>query len=204
MLVQPDSHGNLRPNGRPKLQQLLERNSRAHYNLGLQFNANSTLALFTENPALGVSLIKNVAFKNQHHEIAWALWCNTTLGLLCHWAHSNKQQQGRGMLSQLTLYTLPTLDVRCLSAEALASADQLFEEMKYKRMLPFNESDRDEVRHALDARFLTDVLGVTSVDVHDAVRRLREKLCAEPSIHGGKQSRCDLEAEAQKLGGNLV
>ena len=37
-----------------------------------------------------------------------------------------------------------------------------------------------------------------------AGHRLREKLCAEPSIHGGKKSRCDLEAEAQKLGRNLV
>ena len=200
MLVQPDSHGTLRPNGRPKLQQLLARNSRAHYNLGLQFNANSILALFTEKPALGVSLIKNVAFENPHYEIAWTLWCNTTLGLLCHWVHSNKQQQGRGMLSQLTLYTLPTLDVRCLSVEALANADRIFDEMKHTRMLPFNEADQDIVRHELDRRFLTDVLGITSDDVHNAVHRLREKLCAEPSIHGGKKSRCDLAAEARKLG----
>ena len=90
----------------------LQRNSRAHYNLGLRFNANSVLALFTEKPTLGVSLIKNVAFENPRYEIPWTLWCNTTLGLLCHWVHSNKQQQGRGMLSQLTLYTLPTLDVQ--------------------------------------------------------------------------------------------
>ena len=204
MLVQPDSHGVLRPDGRPKLQQLLARNSRAHYNLGLQFNANSLLALFTEKSTLGVSLIKNVAFENPRYEIPWTLWCNTTLGLLSHWVHSNKQQQGRGMLSQLTLYTLPTLDVRCLSTEALANAEQLFDEMKHKRMLPFNESDRDTVRHELDRRFLIEVLGITSDDVHAAVGRLREKLCAEPSIHGGKKSRCDLEAEARKFGGNLI
>ncbi|MDE0400164.1 MAG: hypothetical protein OXL96_20395 [Candidatus Poribacteria bacterium] len=200
MLVQPDAHGILRSDGRPKLQQLLARNSRAHYNLGLRFNANSTVALFTERPALGVSLIKNVAFENPRYEIPWTLWCNTTLGLFCHWGHSSKQQPGRGMLSQLTLYTLPTLDVRCLSDEALANADQIFDEMKHQRMLPFNEADRDEVRHALDRRFLTEILGITSEDVHAAVGRLREKLCAEPSIHGGKKSRCDLEAEARKFG----
>ena len=200
MLVKPDAHGILRPDGRPKLQQLLARNSRAHYNLGLRFNANSTVALFTERPALGVSLIKNVAFENQRYEIAWTLWCNTTLGLFCHWGHSSKQQPGRGMLSQLTLYTLPTLDVRSLSADALANADQIFDAMKHKRMLPFNESDRDTVRHELDRWFLKAVLGITSEDVHAAVHRLREKLCAEPSIHGGKKSRCDLEAEARKFG----
>ena len=200
MLVQPDSHGTLRPNGRPKLQQLLARNSRAHYNLGLRFNANSLLALFTENPTFGVSLIKNVAFENPRYEIAWTLWCNTTLGLFCHWRHSSKQQPGRGMLSQLTLYTLPTLDVRRLSAEALANADQIFGDMKHKRMLPFNESNRDAVRHELDRRFLTEVLDITSDDVHNAVHRLREKLCAEPSIHGDKKSQCDLENEQLKFG----
>ena len=99
MVVQPDAHGILRSDGRPKFQQLLARNSRAHYNLGLRFNANSTVALFTESPALGVSLIKNVAFKNPRYEIPWTLWCNTTLGLFCHWGHSSKQQPGRGMLS---------------------------------------------------------------------------------------------------------
>ena len=30
--------------------------------------------------------------------------------------------------------------------------------------------------------------------------QIREKLCAEPSIHGGKKSRCDLEAEQMKFG----
>ena len=200
MIVQPDAHGVLRPDGRPKVQQLLARNSRAHYNLGLRFNANSIAALFTEKPTLGVRSIKNVAFENPRYEIPWTLWCNTTLGLLCHWMHSSKQQPGRGGLSILTLRTLPTLDVRSLSADALANADQIFDTMKHQRMLPFNESDRDTVRHELDRRFLTEVLGIISDDVHDAVGRLREKLCAEPSIHGGKKSRCDLESEQMKFG----
>ena len=63
-----------------------------------------------------------------------------------------------------------------------------------------NEADQDTVHYALDQRFLIEVLGITSADVHTAVGRLREKLCAEPSIHGGKKSRCDLEAERMKFG----
>ena len=100
----------------------------------------------------------------------------------------------------MTLYTLPTLDVRSLSADALANADQIFDEMKHQRILPFNESDRDPVRHELDRWSLKAVLGIMSEDVHAVVHRLREKLCAEPSIHGGKKSRCDLAAERMKFG----
>ena len=32
-------------------------------------------------------------------------------------------------------------------------------------------------------------------DVHRALGKLRELLSAEPSIHGGKKSRCNLEKE---------
>lgn len=97
---------------------------------------------------------------------------------------------------------MPTLDVRCLSDEALANAECIFHSLKYKkdkRMLPFNEAADDSVRHELDQRLLTEVLDITSEDAHNAAHRLRELLCAEPSIHGGKKSRCDLEKEWEKL-----
>lgn len=69
--------------------------------------------------------------------------------------------------------------MRCLSVEALANAGQIFDAMKHKRMLPFNESARDPVRHELDRWFLKAVLGIRSEDVHAAVHRLREKLCLD-------------------------
>ena len=46
---------------------------------------------------------------------------------------------------------------------------------------------------------LNEVLDITSEDAHNAVHRLRELLSAEPSIHGGKKSRCNLEKEWEKL-----
>ena len=106
---------------------------------------------------------------------------------------------GRGTLRQQTLETLPTLDVRELSDEALASADEIFERLKYKRMLPVNECDHDPVRKELDGCLLTDVLGIADDNVLESMQTLREMLCAEPSIHGGKQSKCDLDAELVML-----
>ena len=50
----------------------------------------------------------------------------------------------------------------------------------------------DVVRQELDQRLLSEVLGLsetTHPDVHAGLHRLRERLCAEPSIHGGKRSR---------------
>ena len=177
------------------LPKILTRNSRAHYNLYLQFNANSTIVLFTENLSVGVNRITNVAFENPQHETAFALWCNSTLGLMCHWMHGGKQQSGRGILTLKTLATLPTLDVRELSDETLANAESIFDRLKYKRMLPVNECNHDPVRAELDRSLLTEVLGITNDNVLESMQTLREMLCAEPSIHGGKKSKCDLDAE---------
>ncbi len=199
MLVLPDSRAIPLPKAEIAVQKRMDRNSKAHYNMVPRFTACSIMALFTEKPAIGPTLITNVAFENPRHEIPWTLWCNSTLGLFCHWLHSGKQTAGRGKLRLKTLSSLPTLDVRELSDAALANAEALFERLKYKRMLPLNECNHDPVRKELDRGLLTKVLGITSANVLESMQTLREMLCAEPSIHGGKKSKCDLDAELAKL-----
>ena len=199
MVVQPDSHLITRPNRHHKAQKILALNGRVHFNTMLRFNANSLGVLFTKKPALGINSLPNVVLKKQIYDYVWVLWGNSTLGFLLQWAHSGKQQPGRGVSSRTALLQMPTLDVRCLSDEALANAERIFHDLKHKRMLPFNEIDRDPVRHELDRLLLTEVLNITSEDAHNAIHRLRELLSAEPSIHGGKKSRCNLEKEWEKL-----
>ncbi len=199
MVAEPDYTAIPRSHGDAMVQRVLDCFSKTHYHLNLTFTANSVISSFTEKPAIGITSMINVALTDPGHEIAWTLWCNTTLGFFCHWLHCSKQQMGRGRLRQQTLETLPTLDVRQLSEKQLANAETLFERLKYKRMLPVNECAHDAVRHALDAELLTEVLGITDDSVHKALQTLREMLCAEPSIHGGKQSRCNLDAELSTL-----
>ncbi len=191
MVVQPDCHGIIRPNYYDKAQKILERNGRVHYNLDLRFNSNSLSVLFTEKAAIGIGL-PNVVFTNLLHDYIFSLWGNSTLGLLCHWMHCNKQHAGRGRVSLVALESMPTLEVRQLDQTALQNAERIFEEMKHKRLLPFNQMSEDAVRQELDQRLLSEVLGIseeTHPDVHAGLGRLRERLCAEPSIQGGKQSR---------------
>ena len=195
MVVKPDCHGIIRSNYWDQAQQILERNSRIHQNIGLRFNANSLSVLFTEKPTIGMSLLPNVMFGNSLYEYVWMLWSNSTLGLLCYWMYCNKRQSGRGAIRLTLLHSMPTLDVRQLDQTALQNAKHIFEEMKHKKMLPFNQMFEDAVRQELDQRLLSEVLGIseaTHPDVHAGLRLLRERLCAEPSIHGGKQSRVTL------------
>ena len=189
MLVEPDSHALPRPSAASKIRTILKRIGRVHYNLYLRFTSNALAVMFTEQDSIGVNLIPNIVFEERRYDYVWTLWCNSTLGLLCHWMHSGKQQAGRGISSRTTLKTMPTLDVRKLTEAQLATAERIFHELKEVKMLPFNEMHRDAARHTLDGRLLSEVLGFgedTHPAVHTGIALLREKLSAEPSIAGTK------------------
>ncbi len=189
MLVEPDAHALPRPDCENKIPRIMARNSRIHYSQSIRFNAGSVLVMFTEQKTIGVNTLPNVRFTSDKYEYAWALWGNSTLGLLCHWMQAGKQQQGRGILGKMTLRSLPTLDVTQLSPSQLEAAQQIFHGLKHQQMLPFNEMVVDPVRQELDRLLLSEVLGFgegTHAEVHEGLALLRKKLCAEPSVHGGK------------------
>ena len=199
MVVSPDSHATIRPNAEAKAHKILELNGRLHFNRDLTFTSHSLVVAFTEQDALGVDSMPNIFFKEkQVYDYVWTLWGNSTLGLLCYWFSCSKQQTGRGRGSKPILESMATLDVRELSGEVLANAEQIFNQLKHKKMLPFNQMDEDSVRHELDRLLLSDVLGITESerpDVHEGLALLRKMLCQEPSIHGGKKSKVKLDAE---------
>ena len=179
---------------------ILERNSRTHYHLNLRCTSNSMIASWTDKPAIGVRSLTNAALHDTRWDAAWALWTNSTLGLLCHLAVAGKQQAGRFTLTQKTLPNVSTLDVRKLTDEELGAAERVFNELQDARMLPYRECHWDAWRHILDARLLAEVLGITDTAVHEAMHRLRTMLSAEPSIAGETQSLCNLEAEREEYG----
>ena len=119
------------------------------------------------------------------HDFAFAVWGNSTLGMLSYWWHSNLQVAGRGDMTIRSVNSLPTLDFRALTDEQLSTAEAIFNEMKLKDLKPAYLADADPNRALLDRRVIRDLLGFDE-DTYTAVRRLAAKWCAEPSVHGGK------------------
>ena len=192
MKVEPDCSLMIRETQWDRAQQVLDRNSRVHHMAKLRFNANSLAVLFTDRPSIGVNTIPNVKFRNTDYDYVWTLWGNSTLGMICYWMHGNKQHSGRSQIRLMALRSMPTFDISTLDTDRLQNAKQLFEEMMYKKMLPFNQMDEDPVRHELDRRLLSEVLGFTEdthPQIHQGIEIIRKHLCAEPSIHGGKIER---------------
>ena len=78
------------------------------------------------------------------------------------------------------------LDLRALSDEQLATAEEIFEDFRDRELKPAYLADADPNRALLDRRVVCDLLGFDEA-TYEAVRRLSAKWCAEPSVHGGKK-----------------
>lgn len=165
--------------------------NRVHYNLDFQFNSQSLVVAMTERPSLGGRAWPTVILDNKDHEYAFALWCNSTLGLLCHWWKANKTQNGRGSTTVTGILNISTLNVMQLTPDQHKKAAQVFMALSDKRLLPFDQIDEDPVRAELDRALLEDVLGFGSelCAAGGPMELLRKQLAAEPQIHGGKKTR---------------
>ena len=115
--VLPDSHCRLREvNGRvpealqAKADTRWAAATQVHYNLDLQFNSQSLIIAMTPYPTIGGRAWPSIIFDDPAHEFVFSLWCNSTLGLLCHWWMCNKTQAGRGTTTVTSVYWgIPTL-----------------------------------------------------------------------------------------------
>ena len=187
MVVAPDSEGRVKQGREPRAAEIWDTRSHAHHNRDFRFNSQPLAVAFTETRTIGGRAWPNVKFDDRTHEVAYTLWCNTTLGLLCYWWHSSRQQAGRGSMPITAMRSMPTLDVAKLSPAQLAKAEEIFEDMRDSQFLPANEAYRDNTRKELDHRVLIDMLGLPE-SILEPLDLLRLKWCSEPSVHGGKKT----------------
>ena len=187
LVVSPDSYGRIKIGKEDRAFDIWRTRSHAHHNADFRFNSQPLAVAFTERRTIGGTAWKNIRFSERTHEIAYTLWGNSTLGLLCYWWHSSRQQSGRGRMPISSIRTMPTLDVTALSPEQLAAAESIFDDMRSRKFLPANQAYEDPARKELDRRVLIEMLGMPE-SVLEPLDLLRLKWCSEPSVHGGKRT----------------
>ncbi|MCY4364960.1 MAG: hypothetical protein OXE17_01840 [Chloroflexi bacterium] len=181
----PDSSLQVRPGLEEKATTVWNTATRLHLNLDFTFGSQALAVAFTDQPSVGGRVWPNVIFDNSDFEKTFAVWGNSTIGLLCWWWHSNRQQSSKAGLTIRSAETLPVLDFRTLTDKQLAEAEKIFEEFRDKELMPAYLADADPNRALLDYRVICDLLGFDE-SIYQGVRRLAQKWCNEPSVHGGK------------------
>ena len=185
MVCVPDAQLLVRQGMEVKAPQVWATASRSHLNVEFTFGSQALAVAFTERKSIGGSSWPNAIFQFQSFDYALSVWGNSTLGLVCHWWHSARQQSSKVRLTIRSAETLPILDFRTLSDEQLAKAEAIFKEFRDEELLPAYLADADPNRALLDRRVICELLGFDE-SVYQGVRRLAQKWCAEPSVHGGK------------------
>ena len=104
--------------------------SRSHITQDFRFNSQPLAVAFTERDTIGGRAWPNVRFSDPRFDYAFAVWGNSTLGLLSFWWQSSLQQPGRGVITISTSDTMPTVDFRALTDEQLAAAEGIFDEFR--------------------------------------------------------------------------
>ncbi len=186
MVCEPDSQLRVRPGMEAKAADVWATASRAHLNAEYTFGSQPLAVALTVKESIGGSVWPNIIFKDKRFDYAFAVWGNSTLGLLCYWWHSSRQQSSKARMTVSSAESLPVLDLRALSDEQLLMAELIFDEFRELELQPAYLADADANRALLDRRVLCDLLGFDDA-VYEGVRRLAEKWCAEPSVHGGKK-----------------
>jgi len=186
IVCDPDSQLQVRQGMEQDAQVVWATASRGHLNRDFTFGSQPLAVAFTDQESIGGRVWPNVIFSDSRFDYAFAVWGNSTPGLLSYWWHSSRQQSSKASITIRSAESLPVLDLRRLTDEQLHMAEKIFEEFRDKALMPAYLADADPNRALLDRRIICDLLGFGE-DIYVAVRRLSAKWCAEPSVHGGKR-----------------
>ncbi len=177
MIVRPDHTLEPRKNCNvDSIKRLWRTRSNIHMNVTTDTTSQALMMSYTKKPVVGGRAWPSVITKRKYAK-GLAVWCNSTLGILCRWAMSNHQQVGRSTTSRTALK-----DLLVLAPSGLALLGEVFDEFAEKKFDRIMNLWKDPVRIDMDTHMLNR-LGVGGVDLDD----LRVRLCAEPSMHGRRQ-----------------
>ena len=190
MLVEPNAW--LVPKPDREYEPLWAQSGTLQMTCDVRYNSQRIMTTRTDVRALGVRAWHTMNVHDDdpvvrsRREIALALWCNSTAGMLLHANHSNRAQEGRGTGNKGMLESLHTLDVRKLGHWQLDEAQSVWRDFRNQTFESFHRCAVDPVRIELDRRVVQDMLGLGE-DAVAAVANLRSLLAADPSIHGSKK-----------------
>lgn len=199
--VEPTHRGVDPPEADPALQAgMRAKSGELFYARNLRWTSQALLVATTERAAMGGSAWTVLRHDDERVCKAFAIWANSTLGLITHWTQAGKQQQGRSRVQVGAIKQIPVPDLPKLASAQLDWAQRAFEQLKDRDLLPVCQAHADETRKAIDQAAL-EMLGLSEKYVAAATPQqttqdqsalqsiddLRVEFSREPQIHGNNR-----------------
>ena len=167
------------------LEQRQTRATHLHVSDAFRYNSQPLQAVYTPVPTLSGKGWPGLKMERDDQERALAVWLNTTMGLIIHWAVASHTQKAMGSLTKKQLESMPVLNVRALTQDQLDEMGRIFTQFKDRPFLPANESWRDPERAELDRKVITQALRL-GPEALRTVEHIRDRWCLEPTVQGNK------------------
>ena len=168
------------------------------YARGMRWTSQAVLCGTTTRPVMGGRAWTALINDDIKIRRAFALWANSTLGMLIHWTQGQRTQTGRSPTQVDAIKMIPCPDLTRLPESKLNLASDFFNALSTACMLPACQSYRDQSRQAIDDA----VVELFSLRERgkDALRTIQWLWCNEPSVHGQNQTALRFLEECSKLG----
>lgn len=160
---------------------------RMHYARGMRWTSQALLVATTERRTHGGRAWVTLGHANDDVRKAFALWGNSTIGMVNHWTQAPRNQKGRAPAQVDAVKAMPVPSLAKLPAAVLASAAREFDRLRDKSLRPACQAHQDPVRQEIDDAVIA-MLGLPHQRGAAAVARLRDLWCAEPSVHGDNKA----------------
>ena len=156
------------------------------YARNMRWTSQALLAATTKRPALGGRAWTTLIHEDARVLKAFALWANSTFGMVVHWTKGQRTQAGRSTTQIGALKQIPCPRLDCLDDAALNQGVADFDSLSKTDLLPACQAHADEGRVAIDEAVVR-LLGLPSYTV-ETLNTLLWLWCSEPSVHGSNQT----------------
>lgn len=158
------------------------RQGKLFYARNMRWTSQALLVAMTKHDAMGGSAW--TALENNDIRVckAFALWANSTLGMMVHWTQGQRTHAGRSRTQIGALGQIPCPKLDRIGGDKLDFAAASFDELASRQLLPACQAHADDTRREIDAAVVR-MLGLPQ-GANESVDELRLLWCSEPSVHG--------------------
>ena len=177
-----EAEANERSRSQDALAEMRRCQSTLFYQRGIFWPSQVALAGVTDKPVMGGRAWCALLHDDPVVRFGFAIWANSTLGMVVHWSRAQRTQHGRSSAQLEGIRQMPCPDFN--ETATYSRACELLEsesELLRATLKPARDAYRDPARAELD-NAAARLLGIPGAE---SLRDLAHNWCSEPSVHDG-------------------